>query len=76
MSKLQEQSTQQANQAGQVASLPDKDQQLAEIIEEEMHTEKRCQFFPVCTSSRQRKERPRARRSDTYWLLLNNSRNP
>ena len=36
MSKLQEQPTQQANLTNQVASLEERDQQLAEIMEEEM----------------------------------------
>ena len=36
MSKLQEEPTQQASQTNQVASLQEKDEQLAEIMEEEM----------------------------------------
>ena len=36
MSKLQEKHTQQANYTNQVASLQEKDQQFAKIMEEEM----------------------------------------
>ena len=56
-SKIQEEPTQQARIEQQVASLDlqVQDQQLAEIMEEERHTVNRCQFFPVCTSSRHRK---------------------
>ena len=36
MSKLQEKAAQKAHQTNQVASLQDRDQQLAEIMEEEM----------------------------------------
>ena len=38
------------------------------------HTKNRCQFFHACTSSRQRKWRPRAKKYLTYQLWMNNSK--
>ena len=40
------------------------------------HTENRCQIFLKCTTNRQRKWKPKARRFDIYQLQLNKFRKP
>ena len=66
MSKLQEEPTQQANQTNQVASLQDKDQQLAEILEEMTHQEQVSVFSQIYL---QQVEEVKAQ-SQEIWHLL------
>ena len=66
MSRLQEEPTQQVNQASQVPSLQEKDQQVAEVMEEEMAHE--AQVLILSDMHLQQTEEVRAQ-SQEIWHL-------
>ena len=72
MSRLEEEPTLQAEPDDQAVQLQQQDQHLAKILEEEMtHHE---QMSVLCTSSRLRKLRPRAKKLGNYQLWLNSNK--